>query len=45
MQSNNKSVMFANLRMLEFVAMKLGEIRDDGRINIVEQKIKDIISR
>ncbi len=29
MQSNNKSVMLANLRMLEFVAAKLGEIRDD----------------
>jgi hypothetical protein len=29
MQDNNKSVMLANLRMLEFVAMKLGEIRND----------------
>ncbi len=29
MQSNNKSVMLANLRILEFVASKLGEIRDD----------------
>lgn len=29
MQSNNKSVMLANLRMLEFVATKLGEIRED----------------
>src|SRR5579862_7397230 len=29
MQSNNKLVMLANLRMLEFVATKLGEIRDD----------------
>lgn len=29
MQGNNKSVMLANLRMLEFVAAKLGEIRHD----------------
>lgn len=29
MQSNNKSVMLANLRMLEFVATKLGVICDD----------------
>lgn len=26
---NNKSVMLANLRMLEFVATKLGKIRDE----------------
>jgi hypothetical protein len=29
MQSNNKAVMLTNLRMLEFVAVKLGEIRND----------------
>lgn len=29
MQSNNKSIMLANVRMLEFIASKLGEIRDD----------------
>lgn len=29
MQSDNKSVMLGNLRMLEFVAVKLGEIRDN----------------
>lgn len=40
MQSNNKSVMLSNLRVLEFVAAKLGEVWGDAAEEFLVSGIK-----